>query len=544
MKLYPTTQNKWTPPCLIFIGLILLQSMTVGIIMLQQHGMEENNLLIHAKEMMQRLADGAIYNTSHHLQTAENAARVTQGLITSSILDPNNKKSLEKYLLEQLKHHEAFSGFTYGDQAGDFLYVARRRSPKGASYLTKLITVVNGEKQEHVIQRDSHFILQNRKGISDNYDPRTRPWYQAFRQQKLIWTAPYIFYTSKDPGITVSIPVFNTKNELTGAFGVDIELNSLSKFLARRKISQHSAAFIVGRGGALAAHSNINLIKKLDKAGQPQLLNITELQNDSVQARLWSIIQEIDDDVLLQGKTIDFAVNGEKYLAVVRGFLKTSRGPWIMTVFAPENDFIGIFRKAKQKKLFEALLYSIGITMMLFLLAARFLKPVRRLLQYAHFDSMTNLYNRRAFFEHCEKKEAQARANNTPLCLAMADVDGFKRINDTYGHGVGDELLTAIARRLRGALSDNDLIGRFGGEEFIILLTDADAKQGVKVCERLRRTIADSPIRTAAGQINITVSLGMAGVSQNSDLQETINEADQALLKAKSQGKNCVVLAG
>ncbi len=544
MKLYPTPQNKWSAPYLIFIGLIILQSLAVGIIMLRQHGMGEEILLAHAKEMMQRLADGAIYNTSHHLQTAENAARVTQGLIKSSILDPKDNSSFEKYLLEQLKHHEAFSGFTYGDQTGDFLYVARRRSPEGASYLTKLITVVNGEKQEHVIQRDSHFIPQNREGICDNYDPRTRPWYQAFRQQKLLWTAPYIFYTSRDPGITVSIPVFNTKSKLTGAFGVDIEINSLSEFLARRKISQHSAAFIIGRGGALAAHSNINLIKKIDEEGHPQLLNITELKNHSVLTRLWSIIQDLDDDVLLQGSTIDFAVDGEKYLAVVRSFPKNSRWPWIMTVFAPENDFIGIFRKARQKKLFEALLYSIGITLLLFLLAARFLKPVRRLLHYAHFDPMTNLYNRRAFFEHCEKKEAQARANNTPLCLAMVDVDGFKRINDTYGHGVGDELLIAIAGRLRGALSDNDLIGRFGGEEFIILLTGTDANRGVNVCERLRWAIADSPIRTAAGQINITVSLGIAQVSKDSDLQETINEADRALLKAKSQGKNCVVLAG
>jgi len=544
MKLYPTSQNKWSAPYLIFIGLIILQSLAVGIIMLRQHGMGEEILLVHAKEMMQRLADGAIYNTSHHLQTAENAARVTQGLIKSSILDPKNNSSFEKYLLEQLKHHESFSGFTYGDQTGDFLYVARRRSPGGASYLTKLIVVVNGEKQEHVIQRDSHFIPHKREGICDNYDPRTRPWYQAFRQQKLLWTAPYIFYTSRDPGITVSIPVFNTKSELTGAVGVDIEINSLSQFLARRKISPHSAAFIVGRGGALAAHSNINLIKKIDEEGHPQLLNITELKNESVLTKLWSIIQDLDDDVLLQGSTIDFAVDGEKYLAVVRSFPKNSRWPWIMTVFAPENDFIGIFRKARQKKLVEALLYSIGITLLLFLLAARFLKPVRRLLHYAHFDPMTNLYNRRAFFEHCEKKEAQARANNTPLCLAMADVDGFKRINDTYGHGVGDELLIAIAGRLRGALSDNDLIGRFGGEEFIILLTDTDANQGVNVCERLRWAIADSPIRTAAGQINITVSLGIAQVSKDSDLQESINEADRALLKAKSQGKNCVVLAG
>lgn len=542
-KLYST--HKWSAPHLIFVVLIILQSLSVGIIMLKQHGMGEEILLTHAKDMMRRLADGAIYNTSHHLQSAENAARITRGLVGSNILSSEKTPSFEEYLLEILDNYVEFSGLSYGDKQGRFLYVARQSSTSGADYLTKLIYFKDGEKQEEMIQRNADFVIQSRNKIDDDFDPRTRPWYAAFMHQKLMWTSPYIFYTSRDPGITVSIPIADKTDQLIGAFGVDIEINSLSSFLAHRKISPNSSAFIVASDGAMAAHSNIDLIKKFDEDGQARLVNIVDLKNDPVITHLWSLIKDMEHSTLLQqGSTLDFSVEGEKYLAVVRSFPGNSSWPWIMTVVAPENDFIGIFRKAKRQHLLQALVYSIGITLIIFFLAGRFLKPVRRLLHYAHFDPMTDLYNRRAFFESSEKFVSELKAKKALVCLAMVDVDNFKNINDTYGHSVGDELLIAIAGRLRGALDDRDIIGRYGGEEFVLLLAGADPEQGVKVCERLRRAIGDSPIQTAAGLLNATVSIGVASLSiDDPDLQTTINQADHALLRAKCTGKNRVVLS-
>jgi diguanylate cyclase (GGDEF)-like protein len=545
MRLYPHPKHRWSAPYLIFIVLIIFQSLSVGIIMLKQHGMGEEILLAHAKDMMRRLADGAIYNTSHHLQIAENVASTTKGLVKSDILSPLDITSFERYLLELLKNCGKFSGLSYGDNHGKFLYVTRQPSMHGIDYLTKIITFNDGARREEIIQRNAGFVMQSRTEIDDEFDPRTRPWYAAFKHQKMLWTPPYVFYTSRDPGITVSIPIADKGGQPIGAFGVDIEINSLSVFLAHRKISAHSFAFIVARDGSMAAHSNINLIKKFDEMGQPQLVNIADLSDDRVISTLWSQIGSMDDDTLLQGATLDYFVAGKKYLALVRSFPGNSQWPWLMTVVAPEDDFIGIFRRAKQRHLLQALLYSIGVTLIIFLLAARFLKPVRRLLHYAHFDPMTDLYNRRAFFESSEKLVSDARAKNTSLCLAMVDVDDFKAINDTYGHSVGDELLIAIAGRLRGALSDKDLIGRYGGEEFVLLLAGAKPEQGEKVCERLRRVIADAPIQTAVGLLKATISIGVSPLSnEKPDLHTTINQADQALLRAKKSGKNCVVLAG
>ncbi len=546
MKIYPHPKHKWSAPYLIFIALIALQSLAVGIIMLKQHGMGEEILLTHAREMMQRLAVGAIYNARRHLQSAENGARLTKGLVETGILSPENTPDFEMYLLEMLKNDGEFSGLVYGDNQGKFLYVTRQPSLHGNNYLTKLISRHDGKKHEEIIQRDENFTIQSRAEIHDGFDPRTRPWYAAFQQQKELWTPPYIFYTSRDPGITVSLPLFDKKGLSFGAFGVDIEINSLSDFLAHRKISAHSFAFIVARDGAMAAHSDINRIKKFDKMGNPQLVNITDLSDDPVVSALWTKIGAMKTDTLLQGSTIDFAVAGKKYLAVVRSFPGNSRWPWLMTVVAPEDDFIGIFRRARQHHLLQALLYSIGITLLIFFLAARFFKPVRRLLHYAHFDPLTDLYNRRAFFESCDAliSDTGTKKKDIPLCLAMADIDNFKVINDTYGHGVGDEVLIAVAGRLRGALSDRDMIGRYGGEEFVLLLFGTDIKRGVQVCERLRQAIADTPISTRAGLLGTTLSFGVAPLpTTTSDLSISLNLADKALFQAKKTGKNRVVPA-
>ncbi|HHL35154.1 MAG TPA: hypothetical protein ENJ30_12395, partial [Desulfobulbaceae bacterium] len=351
MKIYPHPKHKWSAPYLIFIALIALQSLAVGIIMLKQHGMGEEILLTHAREMMQRLAVGAIYNARRHLQSAENGARLTKGLVETGILSPENTPDFEMYLLEMLKNDGEFSGLVYGDNQGKFLYVTRQPSLHGNNYLTKLISRHDGKKHEEIIQRDENFTIQSRAEIHDGFDPRTRPWYAAFQQQKELWTPPYIFYTSRDPGITVSLPLFDKKGLSFGAFGVDIEINSLSYFLAHRKISAHSFAFIVARDGAMAAHSDINRIKKFDKMGNPQLVNITDLSDDPVVSALWTKIGAMKTDTLLQGSTIDFAVAGKKYLAVVRSFPGNSRWPWLMTVVAPEDDFIGIFRRARQHHL-------------------------------------------------------------------------------------------------------------------------------------------------------------------------------------------------
>ncbi|MFH2006359.1 MAG: diguanylate cyclase [bacterium] len=173
---------------------------------------------------------------------------------------------------------------------------------------------------------------------------------------------------------------------------------------------------------------------------------------------------------------------------------------------------------------------------------ARLFAEVQRL---AITDELTGLMNRRQFFSLAEREFSRARRYGYPLSVVMVDVDHFKQVNDTHGHQVGDEVLAEIARRLAGALRDVDVLGRYGGEEFAVVLPDTGTKDApIGLAERLRRCVADEPIVTGAGAISKTVSLGVAQLrTQDKDLTKLLARADAALYEAKEAGRNRAVFA-
>jgi diguanylate cyclase (GGDEF)-like protein len=127
----------------------------------------------------------------------------------------------------------------------------------------------------------------------------------------------------------------------------------------------------------------------------------------------------------------------------------------------------------------------------------------------------------------------------------LADLDHFKSVNDTYGHMVGDEVLREISRRLLASVRSYDFVGRYGGEEFLIVLNNCDSAQAVVRAEEVLNKIAETPVQTILGPLPITTSLGVLA-SQDWDLQlveEILNEVDVALYRAKEDGRNCVRLA-
>ncbi len=156
-------------------------------------------------------------------------------------------------------------------------------------------------------------------------------------------------------------------------------------------------------------------------------------------------------------------------------------------------------------------------------------------------DELTGAYNRRHLFELAEFEFAQARRYMRPLSAIMFDLDRFKDINDTYGHAIGDQVLRWVAGHCRGVVRDVDVWGRYGGEEFAVVLPETELKGAVQVAERLRREVADLPIETARGPIHVTVSLGVAELGDEmSDVHALIDRADAAMYFAKRTGRNRV----
>jgi diguanylate cyclase (GGDEF)-like protein len=164
---------------------------------------------------------------------------------------------------------------------------------------------------------------------------------------------------------------------------------------------------------------------------------------------------------------------------------------------------------------------------------------IGELQQLATIDDVTGLYNRRHFFELAGREVGRAQRYDRSLAVILFDIDHFKQFNDTYGHATGDEVLRAVAARCRQALRDMDLLGRYGGEELVALLPESALLDAGKAAERLRLTVADSPIYTRCGPLNVTMSLGVATLTPDCrDLATLLDRADAAMYRAKQAGRN------
>ena len=159
-------------------------------------------------------------------------------------------------------------------------------------------------------------------------------------------------------------------------------------------------------------------------------------------------------------------------------------------------------------------------------------------------DPLTNLYNRRHCQEVAEREFSRARRYGTELSIAMFDIDNFKKINDTYGHQFGDEVLKQVSKIILSSLRNTDFAFRYGGEEILAVLTNSTAEKALIPIERIRAKIENYPFEFYDQDVKVTISAGISSTQEDfSSAQELTRMADEALYKAKHSGKNKVVLA-
>ncbi len=180
-----------------------------------------------------------------------------------------------------------------------------------------------------------------------------------------------------------------------------------------------------------------------------------------------------------------------------------------------------------------------------FALAFRRIKLYKEIEKMAITDALTNVYTRRYFLERFEEEIKRAAARKTRISFLMLDVDHFKKINDQYGHITGDEVLKQVGIVLKESIREIDIAGRFGGEEFCMVLPDTDAPGAILVAERIRRAVEQRMIKAYDAVVRITISIGVASFpSDGKIVEELIDKADWSLYRAKSQGRNCTVAFG
>jgi diguanylate cyclase (GGDEF)-like protein len=167
----------------------------------------------------------------------------------------------------------------------------------------------------------------------------------------------------------------------------------------------------------------------------------------------------------------------------------------------------------------------------------------RRAESRARRDGLTGAMNRASFANHAQREIRQHRNIKSNVSLLFVDVDHFKRINDTYGHKTGDQVLRRIIRLTRGCLRNNDIVARWGGEEFVVLLPATDLNGTLLIAEKIRHCIEAEHFDELAAGLHVTVSIGCVEMGNNEELDELVARADQALYEAKHRGRNQTVAA-
>jgi diguanylate cyclase (GGDEF)-like protein len=323
---------------------------------------------------------------------------------------------------------------------------------------------------------------------------------------------------SEDPQLFFDVKIYNKQNEYIGIVGV---AKSLQVFL--KEFSDYKSKY-----GYDFLFLNDNNTVVLSSYSQ-QLANGADLKN--IEEFIW--YQKIDQSSLIDGSLNSVLVNlaGDDFLI---SELYINELKWRLLLLIP--------LKTKQMQLNKTFFFNISMVtifgLSLFLVIYWITNKYRKgIVKAINIDELTRLANRRAIqLKFRELKEKPG----TELCVIILDIDHFKQVNDTHGHNTGDEILKKIADLLGKVVRSQDVVGRWGGEEFIMLMPCNDPQIGINVAERARKLLMTAKISDIQLEQPITASFGVTHANAAIDLKDIVEVADKALYKAKDAGRNRV----
>jgi diguanylate cyclase (GGDEF)-like protein len=521
---------------MLFALLLGVQAITLFALLAFGHASTEAITREHAHQILNHLADTTADNTRRFLEPAEHSATLSRELLERGVLRASDTVGLERYFLAQLHSNPQLAGIYLGQPNGAFVFVKRERNGEGEGFSSKFIGFAAGTRQVSRVTRDANLNILKRETLpSDIYDPRSRPWYRAANQAgATIWTDPYVFFTSKRPGVTAASPIMRA-NEMIGVIGVDIEISGLSSFLNDVPLSEHGRAFIVDHNGTAVAFPKLDWVGRAFTDELPK----ANLVGGAVVQSMLSAGSSHD----LPPSMNSFEVGQDGYFGILRPFTIGNGTSWLIGVHAPSQDFMQEFA-AQNAQQNTRIAWIFGLTCLLaWPLVFGATLPFTILQRQATIDDLTGLPNRAEFMRQAARNIKQLHRQRRSAVIAILDLDGFKQVNDLFGHQSGDEVLSIVGQRLQMASRDSDLIGRLGGDEFALLLPDVRAEDAQTFVARIRATLCDQPIRSSLGEHRIGATIGVTVLERAVSLPELLAQADQALLGGKTKIKNQTYLA-
>ncbi len=334
---------------------------------------------------MDNISALAMQEAYTHLNYAETAAVLTHRLISSDVIagGRESSKELEKFFYNHMAINPHFAGIYLGMPDGSFYDVRRSDDKVKQGYRTKFIEFAdNGKRRTRLIWHDDSFqLITDENDPDDTFDPRIRPWYtNAIEKKRIVWTEPYIFYSSQKPGITISGPAFNSQGEIKGIIGVDIEIDQLSNFIASLKIGVNGRAFMLHRNGDVVAHPDLDKLRTHFQNGKKEyrLVKIEELDDAASREAYHSLVQDSESTEianLTQPRQADFRFEGRDYITMMTPFDRWE-WPWFICVYLPEDDFLGDLKENRDLNMMIAFLVSLLATGIGLYLARSIIRPL------------------------------------------------------------------------------------------------------------------------------------------------------------------------
>jgi diguanylate cyclase (GGDEF)-like protein len=530
----------------LFSGLILIQIIGVSSVLMYQYRQTQNLMQSRVDDLIHGIADETEENARSFLVPAESSIGLIADLLESQVFDPEQWRPVEHHFLAHLIRYEHIDGLYLGELDGEFLYVRRNSDSEiertGAAFTTKRIHGQDGRRRADFIYRaaDRRHVGQE-LDREDSYDPRDRPWFKkAMQVNGRIWTDPYIFYTSRQPGVSVAVPWFDAEGEVLGVVGADIELEQLSTFLADQPIGKNGLAVLLDERGRIIADSQNRLLDAwagTDKLGLP---TVDEYGDDRLSASMPTLDALTRTAGQFEKNNPRFVVNGGYYFSILKQFFSDIEQKWFINIVASEDDFLGTLKSNQSRTLLLTLFLGALITIASIWTAFRLAVPISRLETAAVTDHLTGLLNRRGMVESLPTSNADNGSEGAPTHLLLVDIDHFKQVNDRLGFSGGDQILKSVAQRIRRFHRRTEMIARLGGDEFAIIYK-APSEQARDIAENICDSIKRTPIKYEGEQITVTASAGLApGIATITDFERGMKLAGEALRRAKHSGRGCI----
>jgi diguanylate cyclase (GGDEF)-like protein len=457
----------------------------------------------------------------------------------------------------------------YGNQLGQFAGVVRNADGSGQWRSGHSATTPRG------LQRFEGLDAPLEKAILESrlYDPRQRPWYQrAVEAKKPAWSPVYVDTRTGELVATRTKPLFDSAGQIGGVAATDVSLKMLNDFVRALRVSQNGVAFVAEPNGDLIASSSDDSTRLSN--GQQTRLNASQSGNALVRAT-YAEVAPMFGAGLSSGKPqahVFDGPDGRVYASV--SVIRDDAGlEWITVVAVPRSDFMaGVMENVTRTITVAIIAALLAIALGLWVLNwvshdLRLLSTAARRLGEGHLfmpvgiarkdelgelarnfeamqlslqtDKLTGVFNRETFEKQVTRRIEEHRSGlrSARFSVLFVDLDHFKRVNDQLGHQAGDVVLAELANRLKHALRSGDIVGRYGGDEFVVLLSEIEnAAAAGRVREKIeaRMKVPLTSITTAAANFQVTASIGLAVYPESGpDVSSMLAAADAEMYERK-----------